>query len=321
MTAAPPAVTSTKFLNRKFLNVPYMYWAAGFVAVLAFMAWRMKPSTASDDGGESGGGDFDDAGNYVGGGALAEQYPDMPTGTVVVAPNPVEQDNSLDNQSITDNETWLKRGVAFLVQRGEGAGEAQAALQTYLEGADMSNAQGVMRDAVIKELGLPPVAPSIGSTSSKPGRVQGPLPRYHKVEGNSDDTVAEIASLYYGRADANAKAKIKNPGVYKRAYGDTEPKFPIGTQIYVPAMTTPKVTAPTITNKKSVKPAPKPAPKRPLIKRGSKGTHVIYLQGKLGITRDGIFGPKTESAVRAFQRANRLTADGIVGPKTWAKVG
>lgn len=319
MTAAPPAVTPTSFLNRKFLNVPYLYWAAGFVAVLAFMAWRMKPSTASaDDSADDSGGDFDDAGNYVGGGALAEQYPDMPTGTVVVAPNPPEQDNSLDNQSITDNETWLKRGVAFLVGRGHGAGSAQAALQTYLEGADMTNSQGAMRDAVIKELGLPPVAPSIGSTSSKPGRNQGPLPRYHKVEGNSDDTVAEIASLYYGRADANAKSMIKNRTTYKSKYGDTEPRFPAGTQIYVPVMTTPKVKTPTITNKK---PTPKPAPKRPLIKRGSKGTHVIYLQRKLGITPDGIFGPKTESAVRAFQTRNRLVADGIVGPKTWAKVG
>lgn len=33
---------------------------------------------------------------------------------------------------------------------------------------------------------------------------------------------------------------------------------------------------------------------------------------------DGIFGPNTETAVRAFQTLNRIEVDGIVGPDTWA---
>ena len=36
---------------------------------------------------------------------------------------------------------------------------------------------------------------------------------------------------------------------------------------------------------------------------------------------DGIFGPKTEQAVRYFQRVNGLAVDGIVGRQTAAAIG
>ena len=35
---------------------------------------------------------------------------------------------------------------------------------------------------------------------------------------------------------------------------------------------------------------------------------------------DGVYGPMTEEAVKAYQKANGLTVDGIVGPKTWSKL-
>jgi len=54
------------------------------------------------------------------------------------------------------------------------------------------------------------------------------------------------------------------------------------------------------------------------LKVGSKGSAVVAIQQKLGITADGIFGSKTLAAVKAFQKSHGLSADGIVGKDTWA---
>ncbi|MEP3817195.1 MAG: peptidoglycan-binding domain-containing protein, partial [Nitratireductor sp.] len=35
------------------------------------------------------------------------------------------------------------------------------------------------------------------------------------------------------------------------------------------------------------------------------------------VDQDGVFGPATERALRAFQHRNGLREDGIAGPKTW----
>jgi putative chitinase len=57
-----------------------------------------------------------------------------------------------------------------------------------------------------------------------------------------------------------------------------------------------------------------------LLKNGSKGEDVKKLQEKLGVEAIGTFGPKTEAAVKAWQKANGLKDDGIVGPFTWSKL-
>lgn len=57
------------------------------------------------------------------------------------------------------------------------------------------------------------------------------------------------------------------------------------------------------------------------IKLGSKGSDVKRLQEFLHVTADGIFGKKTEDALKKYQKDNGLTADGICGAKTWSKLG
>jgi peptidoglycan hydrolase-like protein with peptidoglycan-binding domain len=55
-----------------------------------------------------------------------------------------------------------------------------------------------------------------------------------------------------------------------------------------------------------------------LLKLGSRGPAVAAVQRALGITADGVYGPKTRKAVRAFQARNGLAADGVVGAQTRA---
>jgi peptidoglycan hydrolase-like protein with peptidoglycan-binding domain len=61
----------------------------------------------------------------------------------------------------------------------------------------------------------------------------------------------------------------------------------------------------------------------PLVREGNQQHPVQTLQYLLrarghNLTVDGIFGPATAAAVRAFQQQEGLAVDGIVGPVTWS---
>jgi peptidoglycan hydrolase-like protein with peptidoglycan-binding domain len=61
----------------------------------------------------------------------------------------------------------------------------------------------------------------------------------------------------------------------------------------------------------------------PLVRQGANGHPVRTLQQLLRargstVAVDGAFGPRTDAAVRDFQRERHLTVDGVVGPATWS---
>lgn len=59
---------------------------------------------------------------------------------------------------------------------------------------------------------------------------------------------------------------------------------------------------------------------KPIMKLGSKGIGVGYLQFRLGLKIDNILGSDTQSHLRSFQRINKIKDDGIVGEGTWGKL-
>ena len=64
----------------------------------------------------------------------------------------------------------------------------------------------------------------------------------------------------------------------------------------------------------------------PVLKIGSSGASVADLQRRLNAAgfdcgaADGKFGPRTDAAVRSFQRAHGLSVDGVVGNQTWGSL-
>ena len=57
-----------------------------------------------------------------------------------------------------------------------------------------------------------------------------------------------------------------------------------------------------------------------ILRKGMKGEDVKELQKLLEVSVDGVFGIKTEVAVKLFQSKNGLLEDGVVGPQTLSKL-
>ena len=165
-----PSVPTPKgvpgIFKRKVAGVPVLYLVAGFVVILAVVAWKMKPSSDLEESDSLDAVDEEsDAALASGSGDSAGGIlPAVPNGTVIVAPSTPEPDEA----PYEDNSTWMRKAVAFLIAKGFNPGDAQLAMQAYLSGAQLSYQQGQMRDVVVREFGLPPNDFEAGTTLAKP---------------------------------------------------------------------------------------------------------------------------------------------------------
>ncbi|MCY8015506.1 N-acetylmuramoyl-L-alanine amidase [Bacillus haynesii] len=136
----------------------------------------------------------------------------------------------------------------------------------------------------------------------------------HKIV--KGDTLWGIAKNY---GTTVAKLKSLNPGVNPDA-------LKIGSTLLITPKPTKSSPTPIQSSNSNVDPrlaeylrhAPvRPYPGSP-VKRGSRGKDVEAIQRAVKVSVDGIFGAKTEAAVKAYQsRFPFLANDGIVGYNTW----
>src|SRR3954451_9321252 len=111
---------------------------------------------------------------------------------------------------------------------------------------------------------------------------------------------------------------LADPELWQRSLERSRRRRALAAQSHKTRVTRAQVSAALITSTVVAPVAPAAAQ---TLRRGSEGTDVATVQRALGIPADGVFGPQTRHAVRAFQAAHGLEVDGIVGPVTLAALG
>lgn len=153
------------------------------------------------------------------------------------------------------------------------------------------------------------------------------LAEYYGVEIQKKPVVKEyqvIVELPTYNSAAEAKAKTNKIGTFAPGTYYIYTKYPDGYDgmLNISKNSSGASAGAWINPEENVKPKAKP-----VLREGSKGESVRLLQSTLSVLGyklggiDGIFGERTEKAVKAFQKDNDLADDGVCGPKTWAALG
>ena len=213
--------------GKKVLGVPVLYLGAAAVTILAIVAWKMKPAPTGDSETPA-----DGSGDGAPGSGSDDPYGDLATGgTVVVQPVTPTPAEVVEET----NETWERAAVDYLVndRKMASAGAAQAAIRAYLDGGDLEYEQGLLRDAAVSKLGIPPEGlPQVGKTNDPPAQRQfSNFPGKHTVKGSNDNTPAKLANLYYGNAAADRIDKIV---ATNHRMGPSNTTYPKGTVVSIP---------------------------------------------------------------------------------------
>lgn len=126
----------------------------------------------------------------------------------------------------------------------------------------------------------------------------------YTIEGNTSSTAGVVAN-------GGAVAKKKYAKTYGRIAGYGRPQYEKNKNA---------------TNKIEVPKTKKPSVAQPMLRKGSKGTQVKYLQQDLNfilgvkLDVDGIFGGATANALKQFQKKYGLEVDGVYGNASFSQM-
>lgn len=181
-------------LDKKVGGVPVVYIAAGAVAILAVVAWRMKPApdaTEADAEGSDTTGDDDPYGGLA------------TTGTVIAAPS----STVTAPPAIETNEQWAREGAQYLLSKKlTSPGNALTVTTKYINGAVLTYEESGLKDRVIEGIGYPP-EPLAGTSpvlAHIARRQFTSFPGQHTVTGPADNSFSKLAALYYGTTSPRA---------------------------------------------------------------------------------------------------------------------
>lgn len=131
--------------------------------------------------------------------------------------------------------------------------------------------------------------------------------------GTTSQHYAGVAFDVGQSSGADARKAIYNAAVATKAWGYVEPLSMTPTWVHF--------------DRRYGKPAcAKTTAGYPTVRRGSRNTYVLVLQDALNAlgyttgTLDGVFGARTETALKGVQRRFGLTADGVCGCSSWKKI-
>lgn len=220
--------------HKKVAGVPVLYLAGGAAVVGLVFALKMKASNDTSDTDADVTGEPGSASE----GTEAEDAYDAykSNGTVVVAPQAVDT----EDDSVYTNTNWVRDGAGWLVAEKKISGSvASDALQKYLDDANLSYEQGQWVDAWIEKKGPPPDPPSRTGTISRSAPAQTQFtnfPGKHTVKGEYDNTLPELAQLYYGKNSAAYTTLIAGANVGLPPAGT----YAVGRVISIPAYREPQ---------------------------------------------------------------------------------
>lgn len=239
---ADAAEAAKGLLRKKVAGIPVLYIAGVAVLVLAFVAYKMDAKagdagtdTTSDADGADTAGATPDA-DATAAALDPASYASLDSNGTVTVTQPDGSSQSTD-VVVATNDTWEATGVTYLIAQGLATGgDAEQALSDYLNGAQLSFNAGALRDAVIKQYGLPPNPPTPGGTLAPIAKRQGNPPTTHTVQGSNDNTFTKLAQLYYGRTDGDTIDLLQAANV---PLGNGGPWAP-STKVHIPAYSVPK---------------------------------------------------------------------------------